>query len=69
MSLSDVSKMLDHNAFEHLQNKVDASFDSVSDKYLIHDSFLGKSEDEIESHLKRLDKLAKEPSSQTQNED
>lgn len=60
MSLSDVSKMLDRNTFDHLKTDIDSKIDQASDKYLIHESFLDKNEDEIEEHADRLSQIAKE---------
>lgn len=60
-SLSDVSRLLDRNNFEHIQHKIDAGIDNVSDKYLLHDSFTSKNETELEAHEERLKDLAKNP--------
>ncbi len=51
-----MSKLLDRNTFEHVKTKMDEGIDDVSDKYLIHKTFLGKKEEEINAHEKRLKK-------------
>lgn len=57
-SLSDVSRLLDHNTFEHVKTKIDSSIDNVSDEYLLQKTFLGKDEGEIKAHHERLDAVA-----------
>lgn len=60
MSLSQLTKALDHNAFEHIENKSKDDIDAVSDKFLLQKTFLGKSEKEMQAHHARIDKIAQE---------
>jgi len=63
-SLSNVSKLLDRNTFDHVKNKMDDSIDGVSDKYLLHETFLGKKEEDLDAHSERLKDFGKEKETQ-----
>lgn len=58
-SLSDVSRLLDHNTFEHVKTKFDSSIDNISDDYLLQKTFLGRDEKDIDVHHERLNQIAK----------
>lgn len=65
-SLSNVSKLLDHNTFEHVKTKMDNSIDDVGDKYLLHKTFLGRKEEDVDAHEERLKQISSNESQPTE---
>lgn len=66
-SLSDLSRLLDHNTFDHVKSKVDQSLDSISDEYLLHKSFTGKDESDIKEHIQKLNAISKKSTQELDN--